>query len=100
VSKSKIQKVNNNLYELIGRLDADSIPDLLVQSKKFSQQQNQNITIDLKAVTHSSSAGIALLLEWLRQASDSQLELQYANMPVKMKAIAEICGLTDILPIK
>lgn len=98
--ETKIQKINNNKYELIGRLDAESVLALLDYSKIFSKLQNDNVTIDLKAVTHSSSAGIALLLEWLRQANNTHLELQFINMPVKMKAIAEICGLSDILPIK
>ncbi|MFV2060495.1 MAG: lipid asymmetry maintenance protein MlaB [Gammaproteobacteria bacterium] len=97
--KTKIQKITNNKYELIGHLDADSIPELLVQTQPFNELKNETVIIDLKAVTHSSSAGIALLLEWLRQANNINLELQFVNMPVKMKAIVEICGLSDILPI-
>jgi phospholipid transport system transporter-binding protein len=100
VIKTKIQKMSNNKFEILGRLDSDSVPELLLQSQIFSKFQKDNVIIDLKAVTHSSSAGIALLLEWLRQANNTRAELQFINMPVKMKAIAEICGLSNILPIK
>jgi len=100
VPETKIEKVSNNEYDLIGRLDAESVPTLVIQSKNISKQQSDDIVINLKAVTHSSSAGIAFLLEWLRQANSSQFEIQFTNMPVKMRAIAEICGLTEILPIK
>lgn len=100
MSKTKIQKINNNQYNLIGQLNAETVPELLAHTPIFTQPQTNPVIIDLKAVKHSSSAGIALLLEWLRQANKNKVELQFTNMPVKMKAIAEICGLSDILPIK
>ncbi len=95
--KTQVQKVDNNHYDVFGRLDADSVSRLLIQ--EFSHQQNKKITINLQAVSHSSSAGIALLLEWLRQANNNNHELRFVNMSVNMKAIANICGLSDILPI-
>jgi len=98
--KTTIKKINNNQYDLIGQLDAESVPEILAHTPTFKLPQNDTVIIDLKAVTHSSSAGIALLLEWLRQANKNQLKLQFTNMPVNMKAIAEICGLSDILPTK
>ncbi len=92
-----MQKVGDNHYDVSGRLDAESVSGLLIQ--EFSHQQNESITINLQAVSHSNSAGIALLLEWLRQANNNNHELRFINMPVNMKAIANICGLSDILPI-
>ncbi len=100
MSETKLQKNSNNHYDLIGRLDADSILNLLDQAKSFNPPQNESVVINLNAVTHSSSAGIALLLSWQRQAIKSQFEIQFINMPEKMRAIAEICGLTAILPIQ
>ncbi len=100
MSKTKLQKNSNNHYELIGRLDAESVPNLLRQTESFNPSENESVVINLSAVTHSSSVGIALLLEWQRQANTSQFEIQFINMPEKMRAIAEICGLTEILPIQ
>jgi len=100
VPKTKIQKTTKNKYKIIGALNASSVSELLAQNNMFHEEKIDTVIIDLKAVTHSSSVGIALLLEWLRQANNMQFELQFINMPVKMQAIAEICGLSDILPIK
>ncbi|MFV1981893.1 MAG: lipid asymmetry maintenance protein MlaB [Thiohalomonadales bacterium] len=100
MSKTKIQKITKNKYEIIGALNASSVLELLAQNNMFHKEKIDTVIIDLKAVTHSSSVGIALLLEWLRQANNMQFELQFINMPVKMQAITEICGLSDILPIK
>jgi len=100
VLKTKIQKITYNKYELIGALNASSVLELLAQNNMFHKEKIDTVIIDLKEVTHSNSVGIALLLEWLRQANSMQFELQFINMPVKMQAIAEICGLSNILPIK
>ncbi|VAW99272.1 hypothetical protein MNBD_GAMMA22-1482 [hydrothermal vent metagenome] len=95
--KTLVQKVSDHHYDVIGCLDAESVTGLLIQ--EFSHQQNESITINLQAVSHSNSAGIALLLEWLRQANHNNHDLKFVNMPVNMLAIANICGLSDILPI-
>lgn len=54
--------------------------------------------IDLGAVTYSSSAGLALLLAWLRAARQAGKRLRIRNMPAGMAALARVGGLDELLP--
>ncbi len=51
----------------------------------------------LGTITYSSSAGIALLLGWLRIAQQQQKTLQLLQVPASMIALANLGGLEDLL---
>jgi phospholipid transport system transporter-binding protein len=53
--------------------------------------------LDLGAITYSSSAGIALLLGWLRIAQQQQKNLYFLKAPASMIALAKVGGLEDLL---
>ena len=48
-------------------------------------------------VTDGDSAGLALLIEWLRLAKDAQRSIQFANMPGQIGALARISEVDDLL---
>jgi ABC-type transporter Mla MlaB component len=56
------------------------------------------ISIDLAGVTRSDSAGLALLIEWLRESERQGRTITFLNMPAQMQSIARVCGLDGILP--
>ena len=55
--------------------------------------------IDLAGVNRSDSAGVALLVEWLRQAKARRQELQFINIPSQMLTIIRVTDLDDLLPL-
>lgn len=55
------------------------------------------VTLDLNAVTRADSAGLALMVEWLKQAKREDGSLQVVNMPDQMLAIARMSKLDGIL---
>ncbi|MCH9674841.1 MAG: STAS domain-containing protein [Gammaproteobacteria bacterium] len=50
-------------------------------------------TFDLKSVTRSDSAGLALLVSWLRDAHEDGRTVHFENLPKQLAAIAHTCGL-------
>lgn len=58
------------------------------------------LEMDLSDVTRSDSAGLALLIEWMRQASSLNKPIRYFNMPPQMVAMAEASGLEELLPLQ
>jgi phospholipid transport system transporter-binding protein len=58
------------------------------------------LDVDLSDVTHSDSAGLALLIEWMRQAQQLNKPIRYFNMPAQMLAMAEASGLEELLPLQ
>lgn len=58
------------------------------------------LDMDLAAVTHSDSAGLALLVEWIRQARKANKPIRFFNMPTQMLALAEASGMEELLPLQ
>ncbi len=56
-----------------------------------------DVTLDLNAVTRADSAGLALMVEWLKQAKRRDASLHVVNMPDQMLAIARMSKLDEIL---
>lgn len=62
--------------------------------------QTSVLDVDLGEVIHSDSAGLALLIEWMRQAQKLNKPIRYFNMPAQMLAMAEASGLEELLPLQ
>jgi phospholipid transport system transporter-binding protein len=55
------------------------------------------ISIDLAAVTRIDSAGLALLLEWLRWGATESRTVRFTALPEKLLAIARLSGVEEML---
>ena len=55
------------------------------------------ISIDLGGVTRVDSAGLALLLEWLRWGWAEGRSVRFTALPEKLLAIARLSGVEDML---
>jgi phospholipid transport system transporter-binding protein len=53
--------------------------------------------VDLGGVGESDSAGLALLIEWLRMAKQSGKEIHFANVPEQIEALARISEVEDLI---
>lgn len=82
-----------------GNLTIDDVPDYLQQSESLFSEL-ASLRIDLSAVTRSDSAGLALLIRWMREARASDKNIVFEQMPAQMLAMAEASGLDVILPLQ
>ncbi len=53
--------------------------------------------IDLAGVTHSDSAGPALLLEWMSVARAAKRSLRYENVPQQLQQLARLSEVEELL---
>lgn len=83
-----------------GILDFDSVVPLQMQGQQWIETTAPaQFRLDLAAVEYSSSAGLALLLDWMRAATTSGKQLQLSGMPADMRALAHVSGLEEILVV-
>ncbi len=81
-----------------GELDFDSVTGLWEATKaQFGAEPVHRI--DLGGVQRANSAGVALMVEWLRQARHRQWPLIFVNIPPQMQAIIEVADLETVLPL-
>ena len=97
MNSEQIRAKGSKAYELLGPLDFETVSGLRLQGFGLLDGQPQ-LVLDLAGVERSDSAGIALLLEWVREAQRRGTEIRFRNMPPQMSAIARTSGLDKLLP--
>jgi phospholipid transport system transporter-binding protein len=53
--------------------------------------------VDFHGVSEVDSSAVALALEWLRQAAESNSGLRLVNLPVAMQNLAKLYGVSELL---
>ena len=97
-SELRLQINNDGRYSLPEALTFATTPRLYLQTGEMFNTPLPRLTFDLAGVTRVDSAGLALLLEWLREARRRGKEIRFQNIPGQLAAIAKVSGLNDILP--
>lgn len=54
-------------------------------------------SIDLAGVTSADSAGLALLIEWVRLGKQQDCDIKFLNMPTQMLPLARLFGVDHLL---
>lgn len=86
---SIVEKDNRLLVS--GELNFATVMDLWNKSLPLFTRQSQ-LTIDLSQVTTSNSAGLALLIEWLKLAKNEKKTLKFVNIPQQLQTLADVAG--------
>lgn len=84
-------------FRAVGELSFETVPALLQQSQPLFASCPQ-LQIDLSGVSRADSAGLALLIEWVRRARALDQEVSLLNMPEQMRDIVRVSGLDNVLP--
>ncbi len=87
------------VMRLEGELSFATVPELW-HATPFPPPGEGALVLDLGGVRRADSAGLALLVEWLRAARRAGRELRLRAMPEQMRAIARVSGLDRILPLE
>lgn len=83
---------STGLRPISGPLVFDSVPDVYAATKDWFAGSGE-LVIDLAAVTQVDSAGLGLMIEWLRLARESARTLRFVNIPARMQALISVNGL-------
>ncbi len=89
MSGAQLLDCGGGRYQLHGDLSFDTATQLLVQSQAMFAGES-TLELDLSGVTHADSAGLSLLIEWLRQAKRQGKSLRYLSLPLQLQALADV----------
>ncbi|MBE0469319.1 MAG: STAS domain-containing protein [Methyloprofundus sp.] len=82
-------------YLLKGHLIFNTINKAVLNTLDFNQAPT-SITIDLQQVGEIDSAGLALLIEWIKFAQAHQKKLYFDNIPAQLTALAKLSYISEI----
>jgi phospholipid transport system transporter-binding protein len=95
-SRARLESLGAGRFRVSGVLDASTAGEVLEQSEaRF--EQFKDLDVDLGGVGESDSAGLALLIEWLRLARQWQKTIRFANVPAQIEALARISEVEDLI---
>lgn len=96
MSEAKLEVAAGRI-SVSGVLDAVTAPQLLAQSSQHISSADATVVVDLAGVKESDSAGLALLLEWLRLARRRRQTVRFENLPEQIVALAKISEVEELL---
>ena len=96
MSDFALQDLGDGRFSLVGQVSFHTAESILRESAKLFAE-HESIRVDLSGVERTDSAGLALLLEWISQASRSGRQISFDEIPVKIQAIAETAEIDELL---
>lgn len=95
---ARLDEEEDSWFRVSGELSFDTVPEVLERSRDLFGRA-ERIDIDLSGVERSDSAGLALLVEWMREAERLHKPIQFLNIPPQMMAMVRVSGLDQVCPI-
>lgn len=96
MSSSFSMQIEGERVVLQGELTFASVLFALNQTAGLLSQSG-NWTFDLSGIDRIDSAGLSLLLEWLRRARKEGGRLTYIHLPKQLQAIAKVVGVENFI---
>lgn len=91
MSKLNIIDKGAGVFVIDGELTFATIDKRTVKSTFFLTSAKE-ITIDLGRVASTDSAGLALMIEWLKIARTKRVPLRFQNIPKQLLTLAKLSG--------
>ena len=70
----------------------------LLEAGRSALRQGE-VVFDFSTVNEADSSAIAVMLGWLRAADAAGARVRFAHIPAGVRALAELYGVTDLLPL-
>lgn len=91
-----LEALGNGRFKVSGALNAETATDLLDRSEAAFKGATA-LEIDLANVPEGDSAGLALLIEWVRLAKQHGQTIHFQNVPEPIAALARISEVEKLL---
>ena len=91
MSALSILEQSAGVFQVQGDLTFASIDKQIIKSFGFLKT-SQTITIDLSEVSNTDSAGLALMIEWIKMARQYHVTLNFKNVPEQLQKLAKLSG--------
>jgi len=96
--QAKVTHAEDGVLRIDGHLTFNSVRSIFQESLNFLNKLEE-IHIDLSQVTHSDSAGLALLTEWQRLAQEKKKRIYFENLPDQLLNLARVSKVDALLAI-
>lgn len=86
----------DNRFILTGELDFCNVMSVYEKSLPYIKNCS-SLTFDFSRLTNSSSAGIALMVEWLKLANAEAKTVRFESLPDALMSILQAAGMNELI---
>lgn len=87
-----------SIFHLSESIDFENVVTIRHKGERH-MQEHPSVTFDFSAVKYCDSSALALLVAWKRFSKQHQIKMTFANIPLSLKAYAEVCNVRAILTL-
>jgi len=98
VSEARLEPAGAGTLAVSGELTFQTVPRLHAECGSDVAAGGE-VVLDLSGVTRTDSAGVALLVDLLRQARAAGGDLRFLHVPEQMRSIVRVSGLERLLSL-
>ncbi len=91
MSQLNIIKLNARHFIIEGDLTFATIDQKTLKSFVFLKTA-KDVTIDLSQVSSTDSAGLALMIEWIKYSRANRTQIGFKNIPEQLLNLAKLSG--------
>lgn len=91
MSRLNIIKQGSRHFVIDGDLTFATIDKQTLKSFSFLKAASE-VTVDLSRVTNTDSAGLALMIEWIKYSRHNRTQLSFKNIPEQLLNLAKLSG--------
>jgi len=97
-TNAALRKTGEGQFELSGDVGFKTASALLKNSiAQFAGERA--LRVDMAGVNNTDSAGLALVIEWTRQALAAGQDLKFTSVPAQLLSLADISDAKELLPL-
>ena len=94
---SKVTRINDSTFAVEGDMQVEEALSLRAAGEALLASLSSPVTVDLTLAASVGSAGVSVLMCWMRSAEAMGKTLKIINMPDKMFDVSRVSGLDEIL---
>ena len=98
MSDARLETAGTGTLTVSGDLTFQTVPRLHAECGA-QVATGSEVALDLAGVARTDSAGVALLVDWLRQARAAGGDLRFLHVPEQMRSIVRVSGLERLLSL-
>ena len=96
MSEARLDRKASGEFALVGDLSFASVPGLVGLGASLFEGVDAS-RLDLSQVARSDSAGLALLVSWVRLARQQGKQLRFEQIPSQLLGMARVSGVDHLL---
>ena len=92
-------RFDSGVAALMGELTFATVPEMLEREAELLDKVEDELKVDLAQVSRGDSAGLALLVAWVRCAKQKNKSVRFLNVPSQLREMAKVSDLEEVLSL-